>query len=98
MEEKENAFELVESRDALNLVPTWEFQAWWLVAAGAALIVFGLILIFLKRSGTAVDPTVGKREAYLAAKSELEALEDRGSRERRNRGLAGTARLSGEVA
>lgn len=81
MEEKENAFELVESRDALNLVPTWELQAWWFLAAGAALLVLGLLLFLLRRKKVSIDPHKQKREAYIAAKAELEAIGDNGTRE-----------------
>ena len=35
MEKNGNSFELAESRDAINLVPTWDPQLWWVFAAVA---------------------------------------------------------------
>jgi len=81
MEEKENAFELVESRDALDLVPTWEVQAWWFLAAGLALLILALVLFFLRRKKVFLDPHKEKREAFAAAKERLETMEQVGSRE-----------------
>ena len=81
MEEKENAFELVESRDALELVPTWEVQAWWFLAAGSALLVLALLIFLRRRAKVSPDPHKEKREAYAAAKAELAAIAESGSRE-----------------
>ncbi len=80
-QEKENAFELVESREALELVPTWVIQPWWFLAAGAALLVLALILFFIRRKKVSIDPHREKREAYIAAKAELETVGGAGTRE-----------------
>ena len=80
MEEKENTFELVESRDALELVPTWEVEAWWFLAAGGAILLIGLLVFLLKRTKVSHDPLKETREAYIAAKAELEAIGEGGSR------------------
>lgn len=81
MEEKENAFELVESRKALDLVPTWEVQAWWFIASGLALLILAVILFVLRRKKVFIDPHREKRDAYAAAKERLETMEQTGSRE-----------------
>ncbi len=81
MEEKENAFELVESRDAMDLVPTWEVQPWWFLVAGTVLLLIGLLIVLGKRRKLSHDPHQRKREAYRAAKAELESIAESGSRE-----------------
>ena len=81
MEDKENTFELVESQDALKLVPAWELQAWWFLAAGGVILALALLIIFLKRKKVSHDPHKAKREAYIAAKAELESIPESGSRE-----------------
>lgn len=81
MEEQENAFELVESREALDLVPTWELQPWWFLAAGIALLLLALILFILRRKKKFHDPLREKREAYAAAKDQLVTMSHAGSRE-----------------
>ena len=42
MEENENSFELVESRDAIDLVPVWEPQVWWYFAAAGVVFLLSL--------------------------------------------------------
>lgn len=81
MEEKDNTFELVETREALNLVPTWEMQAWWFLAAGLALLILAVVLFVVRRKKVFLDPHREKREAYAAAKKQLESMEETGSRE-----------------
>jgi Domain of unknown function (DUF4381) len=67
MEESEKSFELVESRDAIDLVPSWEPQAWWYFTAAA--VVFGTVLLVLliRRKKSSADPGREKREAYIEA-------------------------------
>ena len=71
MEKKGKSLELAEPRDAIDLVPTWDPQLWWVFAAVAviAAIVF-LVLLLLRRKPT-VDASKEKREAYLEAKAAL---------------------------
>jgi hypothetical protein len=76
MEEKGNSFELVESRDAIDLVPRWEPQAWWFFAASAVVAVAILAFLLLRRKKPAVDLSKEKREAYFEAKSDLGKLGD----------------------
>lgn len=71
MEEKENSFELVESRDAIELVPRWEPQAWWYFAAAGLILAVVLLVVMLRRKKEAVDPHREKREAYIEAKKDL---------------------------
>ncbi len=81
MEDKENTFELVETRDALELVPRWEPQAWWYFAAAGIIVALVLLGIFLKRKKSVHDPSRERREAYAAAKRELGAMGGDGIRE-----------------
>ena len=69
MEEKENSFKLVESRDAIDLVPRWEPQAWWYFAAAGVIFSMMLLVLVLRRKKVVADPGRDKREAYLAAKA-----------------------------
>lgn len=69
MEETDNSFKLVESRDAINLVPRWEPQAWWYFAAAGAILSLVLLVLFLMRKKVVTDPGRDKREAYAAAKA-----------------------------
>jgi len=71
MEDKENSFELVESRDAIDLMPRWEPQAWWYFAAAGIILALVLLVVFLKRKKTVADPHREKREAYNAAMAEF---------------------------
>jgi hypothetical protein len=72
MDENANSFELAESRDAIQLVPTWEPQLWWFFAGTAFLAAFLaailLLLILLLRKKPKVDLRKEKREAYQEAK------------------------------
>lgn len=63
--------ELVESRDAIELVPHREPQAWWFFAAALAIASLILLVIVLRRKRPAHDPAKERREAYLEAKAEL---------------------------
>lgn len=69
MEGKENVFELVESQDALDSVPTWQVEVWWfVVAAGALLVIFGLVMILRKKVLVDGSPHL-KDEAYRNARA-----------------------------
>ncbi|MDE0835705.1 MAG: DUF4381 family protein [Akkermansiaceae bacterium] len=72
MEENENSFELVESRDAIDLMPGWEPQVWWYCAAAGVVLGVVLLVMFLRRKKTASDPGKERREAYLEAKGDFE--------------------------
>ena len=69
MEEKGKSLELAESRDAIQLVPTWDPQLWWVFAAVAVLAAIVLLLVLLLKRKPVVDPLKEKREAYLEAKA-----------------------------
>lgn len=81
MEEKAESLELAESRDAIDLVPTWEPQLWWFIVAAAIIAAFVLLLILLLRKKPRVDPLKEKREAYHEAKMALGAKESEDARE-----------------
>ncbi len=69
MEEKGKSLELAESRDAIDLVPTWDPQLWWIFAAVAVIAAIVLLVVLLLRKKPVVDPLKEKREAYLEAKA-----------------------------
>jgi hypothetical protein len=71
MEEKGKSLELAESRDALELVPTWDPQLWWVFAAVAVIVAVVLFVLFLLRKKPVFDAFKEKREAYLEAKAAL---------------------------
>ena len=71
MEKKGKSLELAESRDAIDLVPTWDPQLWWVLAAVAVIAALVLLVVFLLRRKPVVDASKEKREAYLEAKAAL---------------------------
>ena len=71
MEKKGKSLELAESRDAIDLVPTWDPQLWWVLAAVAVIAAFVLLVVLLLRRKPVVDTSKEKREAYLEAKAAL---------------------------
>jgi hypothetical protein len=71
MEKKGKSLELAESRDAIDLVPTWDPQLWWVFAAVAVIAAIVLLVVLLLRSKPVVDASQEKREAYLEAKAAL---------------------------
>lgn len=81
MEDKENSFELIESHDAMKLVPKSEVQGWWLLAVAASIILLVLLWLFLKRKKSIHDPTRDRREAYEAAKKDFGKMEHTGARD-----------------
>lgn len=80
MEENENNFELVENRDAIELVPTWQFQWWWVAVAAAVLVLITVAILRMKRGKESIDPGLAEREAYkkaAAAFGEMDCGSDR---------------------
>ena len=71
MEKKGKSLELAESRDAIDLVPTWDPQLWWVLAAVAVIAALVLLVAILLRRKPVVDASKEKREAYLGAKAAL---------------------------
>jgi len=71
MEKKGKSLELAESRDAIDLVPTWDPQLWWVLAAVAVIAALVLLVAILLRRKPVVDASKEKREAYLEAKAAL---------------------------
>lgn len=69
MEEKGKSLELAESRDAIDLVPTWDPQLWWVFAAVAVVAAVVLLMVLLLRKKPVFDASKEKREAYLEAKA-----------------------------
>jgi hypothetical protein len=77
MEDNKISLELSESRDAIEFVPTWEPQFWWLFVAFALFGILVLLIFVVTRKKPNIDSLKEKREAYLEAKSAL-AEEARG--------------------
>jgi hypothetical protein len=75
MENNEIKFELAESREAIDLVPTWELEWWWIVVPALGLVLLILLgYVFLKQTKV-FDPKKAKREAFQQALSELAKLD-----------------------
>jgi hypothetical protein len=74
MEEPTNQLELVESQQALRLVPTWEPQVWWFLAAAGGVLLLGLLVVLLRKKKTPLSVQDLKKQAYAATKTELSAL------------------------
>ncbi|MDP4624997.1 MAG: hypothetical protein NWT08_07650 [Akkermansiaceae bacterium] len=81
MAEEENSFELVESRDAMELVPQREIPGWWFAAGFAGLLVIAALLLLFRKSTKTEDPQARERMAYLKAKDELGDLGTEGVRD-----------------
>jgi hypothetical protein len=71
MEKNGNSLELAESRDAIDLVPTWDPQLWWVFAGIAVFAAIFIFVVLLLRRKPVVDASKEKREAYLEAKAAL---------------------------
>lgn len=80
MEEYEKNLKLAESRDAIELVPTWEPQLWWFFA-GAVIVILVVLLILLLRKKPKLEVLQVKREAYEEAKAAFGAGESEDARE-----------------
>ncbi|QTN34129.1 hypothetical protein HZ994_17995 [Akkermansiaceae bacterium] len=81
MEETRNSFELVESRDAIELVPRWEAQAWWFFAGGGLILAVVLTVVVLRRKKSVADPHRERREAYREAKEDFREAQGGGVRD-----------------
>lgn len=81
MAEDQNSFELVESREAIELIPQRDIPAWWFaVALAVILIVVGLTMIFSK-TNKPIDPRTREREAFSRAKEAFGSLGTKGVRD-----------------
>jgi heme/copper-type cytochrome/quinol oxidase subunit 2 len=76
MAESKTNLELAESWDAMDLVPNWELEWWWIAIAVFALILLILLVFFMFRKTKVFDSTKAKREAYQEALTELEKLDE----------------------
>jgi hypothetical protein len=73
MEEPQDSYKLVENRDAMDLVPTWEFEMWWFIALGAGVLVVALFVVFLWKMKPKDHPS---KERELAYREALKALSE----------------------
>jgi hypothetical protein len=81
MAENESKLELVENRDAMDLVPTWELEWWWYLVAVGGFVLIGLLAYVVFRKKTVDDPGRMEREAYREAISALASLSEAGGKE-----------------
>jgi hypothetical protein len=67
MADSKTKFELAESHEAMDLVPNWQMEWWYIVLAVAILVILILLgYLFLKKSKIQ-DPNYVKRQAYQEA-------------------------------
>ncbi len=71
MADSKTTLELVESQEAMDLVPTWELEWWWIALPSVFLILLILLGYLLLRKSKVYDPKRAKREAFQQALSEL---------------------------
>lgn len=76
MAESKTNLELAESWDAMNLVPNWELEWWWIAIAVVTLILLILLGFLIYRKTNVFDPAKAKREAYQEALTGLEKLDE----------------------
>lgn len=76
MADSNNKFELAESHEAMDLVPTWELQWWWIALPAVGLILLMLLAYLLFKKSKVDDPNQAKREAYHEAMTELAKLDN----------------------
>lgn len=81
MAEDENSFELIESGDAMELLPQREIPVWWVGGGIVVLLVLVSLFLSLRGRGRVVDPLLVEREAYRRAKEGLGGLGTEGVRE-----------------
>ncbi len=81
MEEKSKSFELAESREAIDLVPTWDPQLWWIFAAFIVIVIIVFLVALLLRKKSVFDASKEKSEAYLEAKVAFSECDELGPRE-----------------
>lgn len=74
MAESITKYKLAESQEAMDLVPTWELEWWWIALPAAVLILLILLGYLLLRKTKLEDPKKAKREAYQEATRELGKL------------------------
>lgn len=67
MAESKSNLELVESRDAMGLVPNWELEGWWIAAVVCLLLLLMIAGWYLLRKKKVFDPSKAEREAFQKA-------------------------------
>ena len=80
MAEEENSFELVESRDAMNLVPQRELPVWWFALGILVILLIAGLFFFFRKSSKPKDPLARKRKAYQQAVEAFGGLGTQGVR------------------
>ncbi len=81
MDEAKDSLELIDTPKDIELVPTWQVEAWWFFVAAGLIVLVVAFILFLKRKRPTHDPLREKREAYSEAEAALSVAGERGSRE-----------------
>jgi ABC-type multidrug transport system fused ATPase/permease subunit len=76
MADSKTKFKLVESHEAMDLVPTWELQWWWIALLVFFLAVLVLLVIVILKKAKVYDSSNLKREAFQRAMAELDKLDE----------------------
>ncbi len=69
-------FELAESNEAMDLVPTWELEWWWIALPAIGLILLVLLAILIFKKSRVHESANVKRELFQQALVELEQLDE----------------------
>jgi hypothetical protein len=76
MADSKTNFELAESHEAMDLVPTWELEWWWIALPAFFLVIIVLLAIVIFKN-TRVHNTINlKRESFQQALAELAQLDE----------------------
>jgi hypothetical protein len=75
MAESKSNLELAESRDAMDLVPNWELEGWWVAMVVSVLLLLMIAGWYLLRKKKVFDPSKAEREAFQKALAGIAKLD-----------------------
>ncbi len=75
MADSKTKLELVESHEAMDLVPTWELEWWWIALPMLVLVILVLLGIVIFKKSRGNDSSNLKREAFQQAMAKLVKLD-----------------------
>lgn len=75
MADSKSNLELAESRDAMDLVPNWELEGWWIATAAVVLLLLMIAGWYLLRKKKVFDPSKAEHEAFQEALAGIEKLD-----------------------
>jgi hypothetical protein len=76
MAESKSNLELADSRDAMNLIPNWEPDFWWIAAIAILLLLLWFSGRYLLRKKKVFDPLKARREAFQQALAGIGTLDE----------------------